>query len=190
MGSAVGDGVSLHAESIALRTLAWPDDLARLQCLDIGFVTNTVYDVKRESRGFSLVERSIDPPLRKNYSVDWGELEAASAAIVAEVDDTIVGVASLRYESWNRRAVISHLYVAAAARGQGVGSRLLKMLRGNAGVLGARILFVETQNVNLPAVRFYERSGFALVGLDTSLYDPGGASGEAALYFAMPLDGK
>ena len=159
-----------------------------LERLDTSFVTDAIYRVIRESRGFSLVERSIDPPLRKSYSVSWHELEAASAAIVAVSGAAIVGVASLSYERWNRRAVATHLYVDAAARGQGVGSRLLHELQSRANALGARSLFVETQNVNLPAIRFYERRGFALVGLDTSLYDPMDTPDESALYLVLPLD--
>ena len=176
--------------SIAIRALNLPDDLAELERLDIGFVTHAIYDVMRDSRGFSLVESTIKPPLRKKYSVDWRAIEAASAAIVAEIDGTIAGVASLNYEGWNRRAVVSHLYVDAAARRRGIGSRLLQELRMRANVFGARSLFVETQNVNLPAIRFYERNGFTLVGLDISLYVARDAPGETALYFATPLEAK
>jgi ribosomal protein S18 acetylase RimI-like enzyme len=175
---------------VTVRSLKVPDDLVQIQSLDISFATDAICDVKRESRGFSIVERPVNPPLRKNYSVDSRELESASAAMVAEIGDAIVGVASVKYEVWNRRAVVSHLYVDAAARGRGVGSRLLQELRSRARGLGARTLFVETQNVNLPAVRFYERCGFTLVGLDTSLYDAEAASGESAIYLAVPLDGQ
>jgi ribosomal protein S18 acetylase RimI-like enzyme len=34
-------------------------------------------------------------------------------------------------------------------------------------------LWLETQNVNYPAVQFYRRMGFRLCGLDETLYRPG-----------------
>ncbi len=88
----------------------------------------------------------------------------------------------MRFEEWNRRAVIAHLYIDARARGQGIGTRLVQELRALAIEHGARQLFVETQNVNFPAVRFYERNGFTLVGLDTSLYED---ASEMALFLAI-----
>jgi ribosomal protein S18 acetylase RimI-like enzyme len=53
----------------------------------------------------------------------------------------------------------------------------------------AHCVWVETQNVNVPAISFYGRRGFRLCGLDTRLYDPAGAgAGETALFFALDLD--
>lgn len=40
-------------------------------------------------------------------------------------------------------------------------------------VTAARCLWLETQNVNYPAVQFYLRLGFELCGLDQTLYAPG-----------------
>ena len=53
---------------------------------------------------------------------------------------------------------------------------------------GARCLWVETQNVNYPAIQFYRQVGFQLCGLDESLYDPEGPGrNEIALFFAREL---
>jgi ribosomal protein S18 acetylase RimI-like enzyme len=172
---------------IEIRELRWPLDLAWLERLDTSFVTDAMYDVKSELRGFSLIERGISPPFRKKYSVGWSELTAADAALVAVIDDRVIGVGSLRYQEWNRRAVISHLYVDMPVRGKSAGTRLVQEMRFRAIELGARSLFVETQNVNVPAIRFYRRNGFTLVGLDTSLYDLGDAVSEVALFFAAPI---
>jgi ribosomal protein S18 acetylase RimI-like enzyme len=163
-------------------------DVDRLRRLDTSFVTRAIYDVTRQTRGFSLTEKSIEPPLRKDYMVAWRELETASAAIVAECNERLVGLAAIKYATWNRRAVISHLYVDAAARGEGVGFLLVQDLVRRAKVFGARSLFVETQNVNFSAIQFYERCGFALVGLDVSLYDATDITHECALFFAAHLE--
>ncbi len=137
--------------------------------------------------GFALVERAVVPPLHKNYEVNWEELAAARVALVAEREGVIVGASALGYEAWNRRAVISHLYVDRAERGARIGTSLLGALRARARELDARCLWVETQNVNVPAIAFYRRNGFDLTGLDTSLYDPEALRDETAVFLASPL---
>jgi len=59
-------------------------------------------------------------------------------------------------------AVIWDLRVAPDARGQGVGSALLRAAERRAERLGARTICVETQNVNVPACRVYQRNGYVL----------------------------
>ncbi len=99
----------------------------------------------------------------------------------------MVGVAALAFEEWNRRAVISHLYVDRTERGRGVGSLMLAELRTRAYKLDARCLWVETQNINVPAIRFYEHRGFVFSGLDTTLYDTRQIASEIALFLSMPI---
>jgi ribosomal protein S18 acetylase RimI-like enzyme len=69
----------------------------------------------------------------------------------------------------------------------GVGGALLEAMRDHAHALGAPCLWVETQNVNAPAIRFYRRHGFACCGLDTTLYDPRQLRGETAVFLALAL---
>jgi ribosomal protein S18 acetylase RimI-like enzyme len=53
---------------------------------------------------------------------------------------------------------------------------------------GTRCIWLETSNLAWPAIQFYRKMGFELCGLDQSLYDPAGTSGnETALYFMLPL---
>ena len=171
--------------SIDVRSLSSPSDLVELEHLDTTFSTDVVFEVQSAPHGFALVERSISPALRKQYHVAWDELAASSAAIVAVREGVLIGVGALKYVAWNRRAVVSHLYVDRAARGRGVGTSILRELHARANALHARCLWVETQNVNAPAIRFYESQGFVFSGLDTSLYDPQVVVGETALYFAL-----
>ena len=171
--------------SIEVRSLSWPSDLAELERLDTTFSTDVVYEVQSAPHGFALVERSISPALRKEYHVAWDELAASSAAIVAVREGVLIGVAALTHDAWNRRAVVSHLYVDRVARGRGIGTRLVRELHARANALNARCLWVETQNVNAPAIHFYESRGFVFCGLDTSLYDPQDIAVETALYFAL-----
>ena len=107
---------------------------------------------------------------------------------MAEVDGKIAGFVALRFESWNRRAAIWHLYVAPATRGLGLGRKLVDATEQRARSLGARCLWLETSNVNYPAIQFYRRIGFEWCGLDRTLYAPDGdGAGEVALYFSRPI---
>lgn len=171
-----------------VRTLSWPSDLPQLERLDTAFSTDIVYDVQSLPHGFAIVERVVAPPLQKQYPIALDNLPACSATIVAEREGILIGVAALQYVAWNRRAVVAHLYVDRAARGQGIGTLLVQELRARAKAFHARCLWVETQNVNAPAIRFYERCGFVLSGLDVSLYDPQDTAGEIALYFVLSSD--
>ena len=69
-----------------------------------------------------------------------------------------------------------------------MGAALLRELAHYARAAGARCLWLETQNINHPAIQFYRRMGFRLCGLDQSLYNPvGPGRDEVALFFVRDL---
>jgi len=43
-------------------------------------------------------------------------------------------------------------------------------LADKARVAGFRVLVLETQNTNVPAIRFYRKAGFEVEGIDLSYY--------------------
>jgi ribosomal protein S18 acetylase RimI-like enzyme len=106
---------------------------------------------------------------------------------VALSEERAVGVVSTEYQAWNRRAIIWHLYVSVGRRRLGIGRRLVETALAAAREAGARTAWLETNNLNVPGVRAYERLGFRLCGLDTSLYDGTPAEGEVALFFCRSL---
>lgn len=185
-----------------IRPACWQEDLDRLNGLDISFVTERIYRVVRDDLSFRLVETAVDPPLHKAYGPLAAEAESLKAmphAVVAELvvaervvpelssvgggEGSPVGFLAAEYERWNRRVRIGHLYVASAHRRRGVGRLLVESAAGYARSVGARCLWIETQNVNHPAIRFYRQVGFRFCGLDDSLYDPQGPGrGETAVY--------
>lgn len=91
-----------------------------------------------------------------------------------------------RYERWNRRQVITDLLVDARVRRRGVARRLLAAVTATAVDKGARETWLETQNVNVPAIRAYQALGFAITGCDTTLYDEPYAM-ERAVYLSRPV---
>ena len=174
---------------IRYRPLNWPHDAGGLARLDTSFSTTLIYRVEASELSFSLVEQAIEPPLRKQYFLARGDFASAAHTVVAEFGRRIIGVAALAVEEWNRRAVIFHLYVDRSARGQGVGgSLLLWKMEQRARTLGARCIWLEAQNVNSPAIRFYQRYGFVCCGIDTMMYGREQNPGEVAIFLALPLD--
>lgn len=173
--------------TIRYRPLDLPRDRGRLEEMDLSYTTHRIYAVETMSLGFALVETVASPPVTKRYRVSWSELEAAPVAIVAEREELVLGVMALNYQEWNHRAVISHLYVDRAARSCGIGTHLVRLAKREAEMRQARCVWVETQNINAAAIRFYQRNGFSLCGLDRALYDPSEAPGESAVFFSFPL---
>jgi ribosomal protein S18 acetylase RimI-like enzyme len=153
--------------------------------IDTTFRTRAIFEVSADDACFCLREQQLDEPLTKSYPV--GDPENPAGAFVAERNGRVVGYAELIVESWNGRGTIRHLYVTAGHRGRGVGSALLARVESAARDAGARTLWIETQNVNYPAVQFYRHVGFKFAGLDLSLYGPGSGAGEVALFFSRDL---
>jgi ribosomal protein S18 acetylase RimI-like enzyme len=77
--------------------------------------------------------------------------------------------------------------VSPGHRGRGIGRRLVDRALAAAREAGAPTAWLETTNLNLPGVRAYERLGFRLCGLGTSLYDATLAEGEVALFLCRSL---
>lgn len=171
-----------------IRPARWPQDRERLTALDTEFSTDRIYRVEATDLGFMLREERVDPPLRKSYGSLADEDLGRFPFTVATEDEAVVGFAAAGDLEWNGRVHLWHLYVAPERRGLGIGRALVERALAYARRVGARALYVETQNVNYPAVQFYRRLGFTLVGLDTSLYDPRGpGAGEVALYLVRDV---
>jgi ribosomal protein S18 acetylase RimI-like enzyme len=164
-------------------------DRDKIGKIDHSYSTGRIYRVWRNELGFRLDEQPVSPPVRKTYNRP--SFRPSDRLLVATAGTEIVGYAELQFNSWNDRAEIGHLIVSGHARGQGVGRSLIQALDERARQEpSARCLWLETQNINYPAVQFYRRMGFRLCGLDETLYRPGMPGlvpGEVALYFARDL---
>ena len=170
-----------------LRLLSPPADFTALARLDLSFQAHRVFVVQRRPTTFDLLEEKASPPIDGRYEVDWTELARNTVALVAEQAGRVVGVGALQLSEWNRRGTVAHLYVDRECRGLGIGTQLVLALEREAAAHDARALSVETQNVNLAAIRFYESCGFELCGLDMSLYDPVVVQNQAAIYLSKAV---
>lgn len=163
-------------------------DLREYSQIPIAFDVREVVDVAetlRERDRFALTVRSIDSPYVKDY-----DLLAPPAAwpshfdlshwrfFAARVDGERVGGAAVMLRAPDVEmlqgrddvAILWDIRVAPSARRHGVGASLMESVEAWSVAHGARWLEVETQNINVPACRFYERQGFELREVNRSAY--------------------
>lgn len=173
--------------AITIRELDRTKDRKAVEAIDTSFETNIVFDVVTTERRIELVERTLEKPLVKRYSI--GEVFAHWArwdtGWVAD-DGGVRGFATVEYEGWNGRINLWFLYIAPDWRGRGVARALIDRVEVHGREVGASHIWLETSSVNVPAVRAYERLGFSLCGADRTHYGPY-MPGEAAIFLAKSL---
>jgi ribosomal protein S18 acetylase RimI-like enzyme len=163
------------------------EDEPQILKVDTAFSTAHIYEVKRNGLSFGLEMCEINPVLRKDYG-PISDLDEYPFVVVAEEQSVVCGVAALRTEAWNKRTVLGHLYVSEHYRGLGIGKLLVQSSMDYAKISNTRCLWLETQNINYPAIQFYQRMGFEWCGLDTELYDDTkDYEYEIALFFARRI---
>ncbi|HEX5012897.1 MAG TPA: GNAT family N-acetyltransferase [Candidatus Limnocylindrales bacterium] len=102
---------------------------------------------------------------------EWPEWDAAhrrDCRFVASIDGTVVGWTAL--SAYSHRDVYAgvaweSVYVAAAARGQGIGAALLTRLIAASERAGIWTLLAGIQVENARSVRLHERMGFRRIGV-------------------------
>ncbi|MFB7915772.1 GNAT family N-acetyltransferase [Streptomyces sp. NPDC056061] len=155
------------------------------------FVSGAVFEVAVSESGFSLRLAELDPPVHKVFpdeEPEHAEVAEGGRRFVALDRDRVCGYVDTEYEPWNRRLTIADIEVAGPYRGRGIGRALMNHAIDWARECGAGHVWLEVTNINVPAIRAYERMGFVLCGLDTSLYSGTESDGETALYMSLFLD--
>ena len=173
--------------TITVRALDRATDRRAVEAIDTTFETGSVFDLVPTERTIELVERELEKPLAKRYSIaevfaGWARWDTGWVAD----DDGVRGFATVEYEPWHQRLILWFLYIAPAWRRRGVGRALLAAVEQHGREQGATHVWLETSNVNVPGVRAYNRLGYALCGADT-LYYGRYMPGETAIYLAKML---
>jgi ribosomal protein S18 acetylase RimI-like enzyme len=159
--------------------------------IPISFLVVDVDDVSSPDDGLGKFELTAVPvahPWIKDYDAivgegptqwaanvdvsDWGLISAfdgltriGGAIVVADLDRATSTVTP------GRSAEIRDFRVAPHAREQRVGTHLFRACATWAENRGCTSLTVETQNVNVPASRFYQRMGCTLTSIDRFAYE-------------------
>lgn len=172
---------------LAIRALDRDADRRAVEAIDTAFETTSVFDLVTTPRRLELVERPLERPMTKRYSIrevfaPWASWDTGWVAD----DGGVRGFATVELEPWHARLVLWFLYVAPDWRRRGVGRELLARVEEHGREAGATHVWLETSNVNVPGVAAYERLGYALCGADQHYYGRY-MPGETAIYLAKTL---
>jgi ribosomal protein S18 acetylase RimI-like enzyme len=166
---------------------------------DSGYTSTEKYAVsKQESAERTLITLEL-VVLDKPYVKRWGrddELEdevypkalSQGLSLGVYLDGELVALAITEKREWNETLWLWEFHVDAARHGQGIGRRLMQALERRAQAAGLRMIALETQNTNVPAIRFYRALGFEIEGVDLSLYSNEDVEdGEVALFMKKKI---
>ena len=164
--------------------------LAEYARVPIAFEVRRVMDIAQPpitGNAFVLTERALSIPTVKDYDAlpdegpaTWPSRFALAtwALFAAYVDGSRAGGAAVvmhsteieLLEGRSDLALLWDIRVATVMRRRGVGGALINGIESWASSHGARCIKVETQDVNVPACRFYFRNGFQLRAVHTNAY--------------------
>lgn len=106
--------------------------------------------------------------MAREVASEWGRYVVA----VDEDVDAIVGYVGLR--AVGTEGDVQTIAVAEAARGTGLGRRLIQQAQHDARERGVRELFLEVRDDNAPARALYGSEGFVEIGVRPGYYQPEG----------------
>ncbi|WP_223606023.1 GNAT family N-acetyltransferase [Chryseobacterium sp. OSA05B] len=144
-----------------------------------GYTTDKILSVSFVEYGgsfeFVLKEKSMTySKVWETHSTDIDELneiiEKGQSFGVFE-DGELMGWIICERRTWNNSFYIENILISEKFRRSGAGAQLIKRAVREARHLNCRIIELETQNTNYPAIQFYRRMGFSITGLNTRLYD-------------------
>ncbi len=163
----------------------------------IGYKSNAVYKLEQNSSDNEIVfvfkYIKLECPYIKTYLTN-DTVIATYTRIISEGNSfgaydkqRLVGVVIAEKREWNNSLWIELILVAERERGKGIGASLLKKLIQNASNKNIRVISLETQNTNVPAINFYRKNGFEISGLNINLYKDLESKDEIAIYMTKTL---
>ncbi len=161
--------------------------------LSYGYVTDKHYAVvikrERDSWRVEFSLRTLSNSITKvSQGVLFEDYVEEPRVFAAKSHKETLGWMELGHQKWNNRMRVWHMLVLEGYRRRGIGSQLIKRAIEVARETRARMLILETQSCNVPAISFYLKHGFALVGFDSAAYsDEDVEKGEVRLEFGRRI---
>lgn len=123
----------------------------------------------KEKFTFDFVRKKLDKTYNHDsYDTLYQPYFQDCSAYAAVENGEILGYIELDREEWNMRLRITNLLVNEEFRGKGIGKFLVSKAQEIALGEDFRLLVLETQTCNTPAIDFYLSCGFSFAG--TNLY--------------------
>jgi ribosomal protein S18 acetylase RimI-like enzyme len=140
-----------------------------------GYSTSSYYDLSIcRDVGFWKMELTLKPleEVREKTFEDrlFEDHVEEPRVFAAFVNNKQVGWIELGFHKWNNRMRVWEFLVEEEFRQRGIGTLLMKHAVKIAKEKGARMLVLETQTCNVPAMSFYLKFGFELIGFDATAY--------------------
>jgi len=139
------------------------------------YETTTYYQIKNDKTDngwvFTMQEQSFPQLFVKKLEEElFDEYKDGSNYYVADWNGEEAAVLVIQHIEWNNTLLIHDLYVYEQFKRLGIGSKLITFAKERAHELDVRAITLETQTSNYPAIQFYLKHGFQLVGFNTISY--------------------
>ncbi|REC63470.1 GNAT family N-acetyltransferase [Chryseobacterium pennae] len=158
-----------------------------------GYSTDIIYSVSsiefNSSFEFNLREKKLS--YTKVWEIDSDDINELNTLIEKDssfgafADEELQGWIICEHRTWNNSFYIENILINEQYRRQGIGIMLIKSAIKEARKLNCRVIELETQNTNYPAIQFYRRMGFNITGVNTRLYDN---SEEIAFFMTLDIE--
>jgi dTDP-4-amino-4,6-dideoxy-D-galactose acyltransferase len=115
-----------------------------------------------------LMDSGFPVNLSREMYATWIEQsckDVLQRVFVAEEEEQPVGFVTCRVDSTVRQGIIGLMSVSSDRFGKGIGARLMAFALDWFTSQGVQMVKVVTQGTNIPAIRFYEKCGFATESL-------------------------
>ena len=126
------------------------------------------------------IDEEIFEPYKEGSEVYLAHMNGEEAAIMV-----------IQKMEWNNTLLIHDLYVDVLHKNKGIGRTLIEIAKSRAMELGIRAITLETQTSNYPAIQFYLKNGFELVGFNKISYtNQDVRNNEVRIEMALLLEGS
>jgi ribosomal protein S18 acetylase RimI-like enzyme len=155
-------------------------DSTRLHELGAGYTSPAVYQVAKSEDDtqttISLHLQELENPYKKHWPPDramdahYNKVIEQGLSLGAYDGNRMVGIAIAEKQAWNRTLWIWEFHIDWDYQKQGIGRELMERIAQVGREAGCRVMVCETQNTNVPAIRFYRQVGFGVGAVDLSYY--------------------
>lgn len=153
------------------------DKIFVVSAIEIG--TSFEFSLREKNQSYTKVWETNDDDIS-----DLNKIIEQGHSFGAFHEDQLVGWIICDYREWNNSLFIENILISEEFRGQNLGRLLIKSINREARELQCRIVELETQNTNYPAIKFYQKAGFTITGINTKLYNN---SIETALFLSFDV---
>ncbi|SDQ71496.1 Acetyltransferase (GNAT) family protein [Chryseobacterium soldanellicola] len=157
-----------------------------------GYETDKIFSISSIEIGntFEFSLREKNQHYKKIWEINSSDIDELNTIIEqghsfgAFENDELIGWIICDFREWNNSLFIENMLVSEEFRGQNIGKLLIKNVNRKARELQCRIVELETQNTNYPAIKFYQKAGFHFTGINTKLYNN---SSETAVFMSFDV---